>query len=77
MYSIAHGAKSALVLTSLFSVKHAALELPWTGHIWSHECPFPLTNVTHNRQVAKVYLSIYSDETGKEVAMAGLRRLEG
>ena len=33
--------------------------------------------LTSDLQVAKVYLSIYSDDTGKAAAMAGLQRLEG
>ena len=33
--------------------------------------------VTNDLQVAKVYLSIYSDDVGKEAAITGLQRLEG
>jgi ribosome-binding factor A len=33
--------------------------------------------VSNDLQVAKVYLSIYSDEVGKAAAMQGLQRLEG
>jgi ribosome-binding factor A len=33
--------------------------------------------VSNDLQVAKVFLSIYSDDVGKEAAMQGLRRLEG
>ncbi|KAL4447692.1 hypothetical protein ABPG75_004911 [Micractinium tetrahymenae] len=34
-------------------------------------------HVTNDLQVAKVYLSIYSDDVGKAAAMEGLQRLEG
>lgn len=33
--------------------------------------------VTKDLQVAKVYISIYSDPEGKDLAMRGLSRLEG
>jgi len=33
--------------------------------------------ITNDLQVAKVYVSIYSDEAGKATAMKGLQRLEG
>jgi ribosome-binding factor A len=33
--------------------------------------------ISNDLQVAKVYLSIYSDDAGKEAAIAGLQRLEG
>lgn len=34
-------------------------------------------DISNDLQVAKVYLSIYSDEAGKAAAMRGLQRLEG
>lgn len=34
-------------------------------------------HVSNDLQLAKVYLSIYSDEAGKEAAMVGLQKLEG
>ncbi|EFN59662.1 hypothetical protein CHLNCDRAFT_12877, partial [Chlorella variabilis] len=34
-------------------------------------------HISNDLQVAKVYLSIYSDDVGKEVAIEGLQRLEG
>lgn len=33
--------------------------------------------ISNDLQVAKVYLSIYSDDAGRDAAMAGLQRLEG
>ena len=34
-------------------------------------------HISNDLQVAKVYLSVYSDDEGKAAAMAGLQRLEG
>lgn len=33
--------------------------------------------ISNDLQVAKVYVSVFSDDAGKETAMAGLKRLEG
>lgn len=39
--------------------------------------PCPDTLTCPNVQVAKVYLSIFSDDMGKALAMANLKKLEG